>query len=203
MESKKIGIMGGTFNPIHNGHLALANAAFRYCELDEVWFMPSGISYLKLHDNVVPAHHRLKMTELAVEPYPLFKVSDIEVEREGNTYTVDTLRFLHDKYPEFKFYFIMGADSLYGLPKWKEPEVIASLCSFAVVTRDDIDSQELMEKAECIKTSLKADVIIVPFSKLNISSRNIREMLKNNCSVDGILPEKVLNYIKKNCLYSK
>ena len=106
MNKKKIGIMGGTFNPIHNGHIALAKAAYEYCNLDEVWFMPSGISYQKNRSEIVTGEHRLKMTELAIEEYPYFSCSDAEVRREGNTYTADTLRLLCDRYPEYAFFFI-------------------------------------------------------------------------------------------------
>ena len=97
---KKIGIMGGTFNPIHNGHVALAQAAYEFCQLDEVWFMPSGCSYMKSKDNVVAGEERLEMTRLAIEGISYFKCSDLEVKRAGNTYTAETLEILNELYPE-------------------------------------------------------------------------------------------------------
>ncbi|MBR4061164.1 MAG: nicotinate-nucleotide adenylyltransferase [Lachnospiraceae bacterium] len=200
---KKIGIMGGTFNPIHNGHLALAQAAYEFCDLDEVWFMPSGVSYLKSQDDMVSGLHRLKMTELAVGDTVHFKCSDMEVCREGYTYTADTLRLLHEKYPEDMFYFIMGADSLFGLPQWREPEVIASLCTLVTVVRDDVDAKELMSQKVYIEKTFHAKVITVPFQKVDISSSIIRKKLSEGKFVDDLLPEKVLEYIKAHGLYKE
>ena len=119
--------MGGTFNPIHNGHILLAQAAYEYCSLDKVLFMPSGVSYLKEQNDIVTAEHRLNMTCLAVDEFEYFACSDIEIKREGNTYTVDTLRELSFKNPNCEFYFIMGADSFMSFDSWKEPEEIVKL----------------------------------------------------------------------------
>ena len=200
---KKIGIMGGTFNPIHNGHLALAQSAYEFCNLDEVWFMPSGVSYLKSKDDIVSGRHRLKMTELAVGDTAHFKCSDMEVCREGYTYTADTLRLLHEKYPEDMFYFIMGADSLFGLPQWREPEAIASLCTIVTVVRDDVDATELMSQKVYVEKTFNAKVTMVPFQKVDISSSIIRKKLSEGKFVDDLLPEKVLEYIKAHGLYKE
>ena len=200
---KKIGIMGGTFNPIHNGHLVLAQSAYEFCNLEEVWFMPSGVSYLKSQDDIVSGRHRLKMTELAVGDTAHFKCSDMEVCREGYTYTADTLRLLHEKYPEDMFYFIMGADSLFGLPQWREPEVIASLCTLVTVVRDDVDATELMSQKVYVEKTFNAKVTMVPFQKVDISSSIIRKKLSEGKFVDDLLPEKVLEYIKAHGLYKE
>ncbi len=199
--NKKIGIMGGTFNPIHNGHIALAQAAFEYCEMDEVWFMPSGVSYLKKQDNVVSGEHRLEMTRLAIEGYPCFTYSDIEVCRGGNTYTVDTLQVLHERYPEYTFYFIMGADSLFSLPKWRDSGVIAQLCTLVAVVRDDVDIHKLQSQKSLLERTLNAHVMLVPFCKIVISSTDIREKLRKREKVDDMIPIKVLEYIYRNGLY--
>ena len=198
---KKIGIMGGTFNPIHNGHLELAEAAYQYCDLDEVWFMPSGISYLKEQGDIVSGKHRLEMTKLAVQNIEHFKCSDMELRREGYTYTIDTLRLLHEKYPKDEFYFIMGADSLFGLSKWKEPEKITKLCTLVTVIRDDVDSQELLTQKDCVEETLGAKVIVVPFRRVDISSSTIRNKLLHGESVKNMLPETVLEYMDANGLY--
>ncbi len=203
MKKKKIGIMGGTFNPIHNGHIALAKAAYEYCNLDEVWFMPSGISYQKNRSEIVSGEHRLKMTGLAIEEYPYFSCSDVEVRREGNTYTADTLRLLCDRYPEYAFFFIMGADSFLGLPHWQRPDEIAKLCTLTAVVRDDVDVTELKNQAEYVRKTLNAQVVLVPFKKVDISSSDIRNKLQNHDSVIGLLPDKVATYIRQNKLYSK
>ena len=203
MKRHKIGIMGGTFNPIHNGHIALAQAAYDFCGLDEVWFMPSGVSYLKEQKNIVSGQHRLEMTKLAVQGVPYFVYSDMEVCREGYTYTVDTLRLLHEMYPDNDFYFIMGADSLFGLPKWREPEKIADLCTLVAVARDDVDAQELQAQQLLIERTLDAHVILVPFRKVPISSSNIREKLQKGECVADMVPAEVLRYIEQHKLYKE
>lgn len=203
MERRKIGIMGGTFNPIHNGHLALAQAAYAYLGLDEVWFMPSGISYLKSEDKIADGKKRLRMTALAVEEIPYFSCSDIEVQRAGNTYTADTLRQLTEQYPSDSFYFIMGADSLFGLPTWKEPETITRLCTLAVVVRDVADVLALQVQKELLEQKYAATVVIVPFKKVTISSSDIRKRIAKKQDVAGLLPKKVLAYIKENGLYAE
>lgn len=203
MKKRKIGIMGGTFNPIHNGHIALAQAAYDYCCLDEVWFMPSGVSYLKSNDKIASGAERFEMTCLAVEDIPYFCCSDIEISREGNTYTVDTLRFLKKMYPEDEFYFILGADSLFGLLKWREPRGITGLCSLVSVVRDDVNAQELQEQKRLLEEEFDASVILVPFDKMDISSSTIRERLLQGKSVKELIPEKVFDYIKQHELYGE
>lgn len=200
---KKIGIMGGTFNPIHNGHLALAQAAYEYCSMDEVWFMPSGVSYLKEQDDIVSGEHRLKMTKLAVEDVKYFVCSDMEVCRNGYTYTVDTLRELHEQYPDDEFYFIMGADSLFGLPKWRQPKEIAALCTLVVVIRDDVDTQELLSQKVFVERTFGARVVMVPFRKVDISSSMIRKRISECIDVAAFLPENVRSYIEKHGLYKE
>lgn len=200
---KKIGIMGGTFNPIHNGHIALGQAAFDYCGLDEVWFMPSGISYLKMNDKIVSGKDRMKMTRLAIEGLPCFRCSDLEVNREGNTYTADTLKILNKRYPDCEFYFIMGADSLFGLPKWKEPEKIAKLCTLVAVVRDSINMQELQSQQKLLERTLNAHIMLVPFRKIEISSSVIRDKLINGENVADLVPVNVLSYIRENQLYKE
>lgn len=198
---KKIGIMGGTFNPIHNGHIALAKAAMDHCGLHEVWFMPSGYSYFKNRAEIVTGEDRINMTRLAIDGYPFFKYSDLEVKREGNTYTVDTLEELNKLYPADEFYFIMGADSLLALTKWKDPDRIAMLCTLVAVVRDDVNMQELESGQKYLEKTLNARIILVPFKKVNISSSTIRKKLSNEETVEEMLPPKVLAYIYENQLY--
>lgn len=200
---KKIGIMGGTFNPIHNGHIALAQAAFDYCSLDEVWFMPSGISYLKKNDKIAASEDRMEMTKLAIDGLPCFRCSNLEVSREGNTYTADTLEILNEMYPDCEFYFIMGADSLFGLPNWKKPERIAALCTLVAVVRDSVNMQELQSQQKLLERTLHARIVLVPFHKINISSSAIREKLLNGEKVDDLIPVNVLAYIRENQLYKE
>lgn len=201
MKKTRIGIMGGTFNPIHNGHIALAKAAYEFCSLDEVWFMPSGVSYLKDQKEVVRGEHRLEMTRLAVLNEHNFYCSDFEVLRSGNTYTAETLKELHNMYEDYEFYFILGADSLFGLPKWKEPETISKLCKLVTVIRDDVDKEELSAQKALLEEQFKARVVLVPFDKVDISSSDIRRKLLRGQSVEGLLPENVMLYIREHNLY--
>lgn len=201
MKKRKIGIMGGTFNPIHNGHLALAQAAYKFCELDEVWFMPSGVSYLKNSEEIAESKDRLAMTRQAVEGVPHFRCSDIEVRRLGNTYTADTLRDLKEAYPQDSFYFILGADSLFGLPSWKEPAVIAGLCTLVTVVRDEVDMKSLLQQKLFLEETFHAQIMLVPFQRCDISSSMIRKRISEGKDISELLPEKVEAFVKAHGLY--
>ena len=119
---KRIGIMGGTFDPVHNGHLLLGRQALSEYGLDQVWYMPSHIPPHKKDHRITDPKDRLAMLELALKGIPFFTVSDFEMKRDGNTYTAQTLELLKDAYPEDEFYFIIGADSLFQLETWYHPE---------------------------------------------------------------------------------
>lgn len=203
MKKNKIGIMGGTFNPIHNGHIALALAAYEHCELDKVWFMPSGVSYLKEQNEILPAKHRLEMTRLAIADNEAFECSDLEVKREGNTYTVDTLKELSETYKDCDFYFILGADSFMSIQNWKNPELITKLCTLVTVVRDDVDMKELLAQKEVLEKMWNATIVLVPFSKRDISSSQIRKRIHQGLCVDELLPSKVIEYIQKEHLYKQ
>ena len=134
-EHKKIGIMGGTFNPIHFGHLLLAETAFHQFKLDEILIMPTKNPYYKKISNSVTEEDRVTMVELAIEDNQHFRLSKEELNREGTTYTVETLSHLTRKHPEYEYYFIMGADSLYHIESWKEPEKILNMAVIVVAGR--------------------------------------------------------------------
>lgn len=133
-----IGIMGGTFNPIHIGHIEIAKAAFTQYDLDEIWFMPNHIPGYKPDYSLASGQDRLKMVQLAIADIPDFKVSDYELKRPGNTYTAETLALLSEDYPEDDFYFIMGGDSLDYFDKWKCPEIIVKHATILAAPRDNI-----------------------------------------------------------------
>ena len=119
---KKVGIIGGTFNPVHLAHLMLAETAYETMELDEVLFIPSGCSYMKDESIIVSAKDRVNMLGLALAENPHFALSMMEIERQGNSYTCETLRELSEKYPDWELYFIMGADNLFDIENWKNPD---------------------------------------------------------------------------------
>ena len=157
----KIGIMGGTFNPIHLGHILLATAAKKEAELDEVWFMPSGLPAHKSNSELAPAEHRLKMVELSVKDIPGFFASSYETDRPGFTYTADTLEALAKEYPQHKFYFIIGGDSLMQFHHWVKPELISSYAILLAAGRNDFSEKELNEQAQKLKQLYGTEVRMV------------------------------------------
>lgn len=175
---KKIGIMGGTFNPIHNGHVEIAKAAYEQYELDEVWFMPNHIPAYKSSDNIVSGKQRLEMINEAIADYPYFIVSDFEINRDGKTYTYETFELLSMKYSEYSFYFIMGADSLFYFEKWVHPEIILKYASILVAARDDSGIEKINDKiTEFMDIYKYSNFQVVECKSINCSSSKIREYL--------------------------
>jgi len=196
--SMRTGIMGGTFNPIHNGHLILANVAYETLGLDKVLFMPSGTSYMK--KNVLAAKKRIEMVRLAISCYPQFELSLVEAVRQGNSYTSETLAYLTEKNPNTCYFLIMGADSLFQIEKWKNPKQIFSLAKIACAVRDDYSLNGLKKKGQQLQ-SLGADIIYLDMPKINISSTDIRTKVKEQRSIADDVPMEVADYIQRERLY--
>lgn len=194
----KTGIMGGTFNPVHNGHLILANKAYEMLGLDKVLFMPSGNSYMK--KNVLATQKRVDMVRIAIAQYPQFELSLVEAERQGNSYTSETLAYLTSQNPDTCYYFIMGADSLFQIEKWWQPEKIFSLVKLVCAVRDDYDIDKIIQKGRQLST-LGADVIYLDIPKIEISSTDIREKVKRQLSIEEYVPKEVADYIRQEHLY--
>ena len=196
----KIGIMGGTFNPIHNAHLMLGEYAYRTFGLDEVWFMPNGNPPHKdnpnLLDNTV---FRKEMVELAIEDIPYFKLCDYEINRKGKSYSYETMEYFKSIYPEYEFYFIVGADSLFSIEKWKNPERLLKVVTLLATYRDDIDTSEEMDtQIQYLNQKYGSDIRLLKTPIMSISSSEIRE---NTEALESFLPEKVAAYIRKHQLY--
>ena len=198
---KRIGIMGVTFNPIHQGHLLLAEQAREYCELDEVLFIPSGNSYMKDSSEILDGEIRIFMTAAAIEDNPSFTLSTMEMEREGATYTCDTIQDLREKEPFAQYYFIMGADSLFSMESWKDPGEIFKNCILVAAARDSRDTFSLTEKATELQAKYQARIIILPERKIDISSSEVRSRIREGKSVRYMIPDKVIDYISSNHLY--
>lgn len=200
--SQKIGIMGGTFNPIHFGHLILAETAYYDFNLDKVLIMPTKEPAYRTISGNVDNDQRIDMINLAIENNPHFEISLLEIEREGNTYTVDTLRQLLDENYQNEYYFIMGADSLYHFESWKEPNEILKLATILVATRDNVSDSALDSQIDylCEKYS-NADIRPLKAPNMEISSHNIRKRIRNNKSIKYLLNDKVVEYIMHNGLY--
>jgi nicotinate-nucleotide adenylyltransferase len=198
---RRIGLLGGSFDPIHNGHINIADAAYREFNLDEVWFIPSGHSPNKNESRMSDVSHRFKMVELAIEAVPYFKISDIELGQQGTTYTYLTLAHLHDKYPEFTFYFIMGADSLDYFEQWKYPQRICDLANILIAVRDELGRQEVDDKIERLKRDFKGNFYQIAGGETDISSTDIRHKIRLGTDISTIVPPKVCDYINKEHLY--
>ena len=199
----KIGIMGGTFNPIHNGHLALAAVAKESAELDEVWFMPSGLPAHKSNDELLPAKTRLEMVALAIAGIKGFVVSSFEIDRPGYTYTADTVTALNEEYPQHEFFFIIGGDSLMMFHRWVKPEVISAHVTLLATGRDGLSQELLRSKAEELKASFGTKIQLLPMEEFNISSNRIRSFCKENnvAAVKNQIPIAVYEYIVEHELY--
>lgn len=198
----RIGIMGGTFNPIHQGHLMLAQKAYEQFELDKVLVIPNKLPAYKDRDELLDSKQRSRMVQLAIADYPYMEFSDLELTRSGPTYTIDTLQSLIQEYPEDDFYFILGGDSLADLHKWRAYKEILTLAVILCARRNDADVPEL----EQIKLRLEAEVAeaqiyIMDTPMMNISSTEIREQLQSGKKAPQGIPEAVLAFIQEHDLY--
>lgn len=201
MGKKKTGIMGGTFNPIHMGHLLLAENAKEAFGLDEILFVPSGLPYMKNGIEIADKWMRLEMTRLAVSDNPAFAISSAEVEREGNSYTWETLELFRDKEPETEFFFIEGADSLFAMESWKNPEIIFRDCTILAAVRDGKGDDDLREQIGRLEKKYGARIGLIGMKEISFSSTDIRERIRNGRSIRYMVPDKVIEYIKKYRLY--
>lgn len=185
---KRIGILGGTFDPPHIGHLLIAEEVRVELKLEEVWFIPTQEAPHK-EKSMTNAIDRSSMLEIAVSSNPYFKVEPIEMERSGKSYSFDTMQELKHAYPENKFYFIIGADMVEYLPHWYKIEELLDLVTFVGVTRKGFQLYSSNE------------ILSVDVPTLDISSTFIRERLANNETVNYLIPESVYTYIKEKRLY--
>lgn len=187
---ERIGIIGGTFNPPHNGHLLIANEVKSALELSEVWFMPNNIPPHKESGEMASVHHRIRMIELAIEDNPAFKLETIELERDGKSFTIDTIERLNQRYKgQYQFYFIIGADMVEYLPNWHRIQELSLLVTFVGVKRPGFSLTPPFP-------ILEVDVPI-----FDVSSSLIRNRCKVNKSSLYLLPEKVRKYIEENQIY--
>lgn len=200
-DCRKIGILGGTFNPIHLAHLLMAEYALEAAKLDKVIIMPSGISYLKRDRKVLPASDRLKMVELSIRNNPNLIASDLEIKREGNTYTYETLKELKSIYPDIIFYFIVGADCLFTIENWVEPKQIFENCILLAAGRNSASNESMLAKKQELEDKFDAHIVLMDFPQINISSTKIREKIKDGKSIRYMVTDEVRDYICNNQLF--
>lgn len=189
---KKVGIYSGSFNPIHHGHVMLANYLVEFSDLDALWFVVTPQNPLKKKDDLLEDDERLKMVQLAVGDDPRFCVSDIEMHLPTPSYTINTLTMLSEQYPDCQFVFICGMDSLQNLKRWREYQKILDNYEILVFPREGYDGGELLDCPSV--TVLKTPV-------LEISSSFIRQCIKEGRDVRHFMPEKAFLYMKENHFY--
>lgn len=198
---RKIGILGGTFNPIHWGHLLLAEWARDTLEFDEVWFIPTGYSYMKANDNVLPGEERFRMVKLALEGNSYFRCLDMEVRRQGCSYSYETLEHLKKMYPDDDFYFIVGADCLFSIESWKCVERIFQSCTLTAAVRDKTSWNAMEDKRKELEQRFHCKILLMPFVSLSVSSTEIRQRIRERKSVRYLIPDMVLKYIEEKGFY--
>ncbi len=197
----KIGIFGGTFDPVHLGHLMIAEEAKTSLELNEVLLVPAGQPMSRSNENVTPAKHRLAMLQLAAEGSQYLKVSTAEIERRGPSYTADTIAAIRKKSGRDELYFILGWDRLAQLPDWHEPSKIINLCTLVAVPRPGYAKPSL-KALEGVLPGISQKVIFLDKPRVDISATEIRELAAKGESIDHLVPEAVAQYIKKHKLYT-
>lgn len=198
----KVGIMGGTFNPIHLAHVEMGRACLQQQDLDKVLFMPSKNPPHKEKKEILSDKNRADMVRLALSEYDELEFSDFELLRQGTTYTADTLRLLEQKNPNDKYYFIMGADSLLYLDEWYKPDEILKRAVILAIGRECSTSSELNEKKrELIHIFPYADIRFVHMEQMLISSSSIRQSIADGVNMQEYVGEDVWNYICDNHLY--
>lgn len=199
---KRIGIMGGTFDPIHKGHLALAKAAMKEFVLNEIIFIPSGHPPHKKKGEVTDKEHRYNMVKKAIHGKKGFKISRIELDRKGLSFAVDTFNDLKKKFgKKAKLFFIMGLDSISEILEWRKPLELFKLCEFIVGTRPGTKVRTFKRLVKFPPLQKEVDKIHLMELRENISSSDIRQKLKEGGSVGSVVPKVIENYIKANNLY--
>ncbi|MGN0305942.1 MAG: nicotinate-nucleotide adenylyltransferase [Lachnospiraceae bacterium] len=200
-KKKRVGIMGGTFNPIHLGHLIVAENAYEELELDEVLFIPCGMPYLKDTKEVLDPKVRISLVGEAIDDNPHFAMSTMEVDRGGNSYSYETIEELKRVNPEIEYFFLVGADSLFSIEEWKHPEKIFAQVTVAVAIRNGYTPEGLDEKIKALEEKYGTKILKLPCRSVDISSTQIRERVKAGKSIRYMVRYKTEQVIRKNRLY--
>ncbi|MFQ5713826.1 MAG: nicotinate-nucleotide adenylyltransferase [Candidatus Scalinduaceae bacterium] len=202
---RRIGVFGGTFNPIHKGHLVIAEEVYKYHHLSKVLFIPANIPPHKYAEDLIDAHHRYKMVEEAIRGNDKLEVSDFEIKREGKSYTIDTVQDVLRSYGKnCEIFLIIGADSLNELELWKDIKKLSELCHFVIVNRPGYPTDVSGSLADVIGKDKVLDMerLKVQISPIGISSTDIRKRLREGADVSGLVPPCVEAYIREHGLYS-
>lgn len=200
MARKGLGILGGTFDPVHMGHLHMAEAVYERMQLEQIMFIPAYVAPHKVGLDFAPAEERFRMTQLAVEPYSQFVVSDIELRRSGVSYTIDTVRELSKIYAGRELYFIIGADSVVQLHTWNNIYDLLELATFVAAGRPGYEG--VMEQVVATLGAEAAKrIVLLDTPEYDISSTDIRTRIRSGQSLAGLVPSAVEEYIRSHGLY--
>lgn len=197
----KIGLFGGTFDPVHNGHVAIAKEAKKRLALDEIILIPCGDPPHKVSKEISGKTHRMAMTEQVFLPLGGFSVSDYEITKETPCYSVDMLKHFKKLYPDDELFFIIGADSFHDIPTWWHYRELLSLCTIIVVSRPDTKKSELLSRFAGDEPPPR--VFYLDNVAYDVSSTQIRSMVYHGQNISALVPDAITQYIKKNKLYSK
>ena len=200
---KSIGLMGGTFDPVHFAHTALAEAAMKELELEKVIFIPAFIQPFKKNRFVTSDQHRIAMLERALSEYENMEISLWEVEKGGVSYTFDTFKHFKESLKDYKLWFILGTDSMMKLENWYKGKELLKECSFAVGSRPDSNHEELIEKVSYLKENYGTEIYLIEKKMLPLSSTMVRELLEEDKPISGIVAHSVEEYIYEQGLYKE
>ncbi|MCI5902089.1 MAG: nicotinate-nucleotide adenylyltransferase [Blautia sp.] len=198
----RIGIMGGTFDPIHMGHLILAEKAYEQLALDQIWFMPSGNPPHKRNRlGRATDEQRVEMVRRGISGNDHFSLSLIEMHENGYTYTYHTLEELKEKNPDTDYFFIIGADSLFQFDTWMEPERICAACTLVVATRNHTSTEKICAKMEEVRQAYHGKLLRLDTMNIDVSSQMLREWISEGKSIRYYVPDSVIDYIREQKMY--
>lgn len=198
----KIGIMGGTFDPIHNGHLMLGEYAYREFQLDEIWFMPNSNPPHKASESIESqTKNRVEMVEKAIQGIEYFTLQRYEVDNTDVNYSYKTMQHFNQVYAEHEFYFIIGADSLFNMEKWVHPEILLKSCKMLAAYRDEKSTDEMLAQIQYLNKKYDAEIYLLNTPNVDISSSDIRRMIKEGITIQGLVPESVFQFIEEKQLF--
>jgi nicotinate-nucleotide adenylyltransferase len=196
---QKLAILGGTFNPVHRGHLLMAEAALKQVDLDQVIWVPTYNPPYRSPSELATFHHRVEMVKLAIAPYPTFTLSTVELDRTGPSYAIDTLSNLQTVYPNSLWYWIIGLDALQSLPRWYRCHELATQCEWLVAPRQRLGEGKWEVGSEKWGIGLRWQWLQMPL--VEVSSSLIRQCRRDHYSIKNLVPDMVVPYIVNNNLY--
>ncbi|WP_026515864.1 nicotinate-nucleotide adenylyltransferase [Butyrivibrio sp. MC2021] len=201
MDCRRIGILGGTFDPIHNGHLLLGEAAREQFDLDRVIFIPNNLAHLKNRTQVSSGDVRYQMVKMAISDNPYFTCSRLEIDKPEGCFTIDTIQDLKMMYPGDELYLILGADSIIGIDTWYEAKELLTSCIILAAVREEDDLPTLDKKRRELKKIYNADIRLMTFNRVDISSTDIRDRVKRGRSVRYMMPDECIEFMCIKGLY--